>query len=133
MPKTPSIGLDQNQEGKFIDRYWGRVPKFIHRIPEAYICEVNPDYLELINMFIDGIIDKQNLSAELYKEIYSFADLMCSPCHMTQEDQALLRAYEYEYSNGEDEVCPEPECYAFCNESVCCGEVFSCKCVISCI
>jgi len=49
MPTTPSLGLDQNEKQKFIDRYWGRVPKFLHRIPEQNICEANPDYIKLLN------------------------------------------------------------------------------------
>ncbi len=127
MPKTPSMGLDQNQEGKFIDRYWGRVPKFIHRIPEQNICEANPDYITLIQLFIDGDIDQKNISEELYREVFAFVDKMCNPCLLTGEDQALMRAY-----NGLD-ACPDQRCDFNCDEVLCCNELLSCACPDVCV
>ena len=44
MAKTPSIGIDQNKDERFIDKYIGRIPQFLHSIPQAYICEVNPAF-----------------------------------------------------------------------------------------
>ncbi len=125
--KTPSVGIDQNKEGKFIDRYFGRIPKFIHRIPEQNICEANPDYLTLIGLFIDGNLNQKNVSEELYREVVAFVDKMCNPCIMEGEDMALLNAYE-----GRD-ACPEQECEFPCDALICCNELLSCKCDTMCV
>ncbi len=119
--KTPSIGLDQNQEGRFIDKYWGRVPKFLHWIPQANICDVNPEYINLINGVIDGNIFARNLSIELYNEIICFIDMMPNSCSMNQMDAALYRAY-----NG-NEACPNNLHLLDCNGFVCCGGYVDCK------
>ena len=71
---TPSIGIDQNGDKKFIDKYWGRVPKYLHIIPETIvnnkgIYECNPEYMQLIHDFMDGTIDERNLSQELMIDI----------------------------------------------------------------
>ncbi len=127
MAYTPSIGIDQNKEEAFQDRYWGRVPKFIHRIPEANICEVNQDYLTLIQLFIDGDIDQGSISRELYREVYDFVDKMCNPCIMNDEDQALMRAYDG------STACPDARCDFDCDEVLCCNEPLSCECVEPCV
>ena len=119
MAKTPSSGIDQNEGGKFIDRYWGRVPKFLHRIPEANICEVNQDYIDLINYILEGG-DRDNISDELYREILEFIDKMCNPCFMNDEDKALMRAYD-----GLP-ACPEPSIYMNCDDVICCNDIVSC-------
>jgi len=79
---TPSIGIDQNGEGKFKDRYWGRVPMYLHRIPETIgkpneeIVVCNPEYIELVLAFLDGNIDQKNLSIELYLDIITTVNLI---------------------------------------------------------
>ena len=120
MANTPSTGIDQNGDGKFVDRYWGRVPKFIHRIPERNICDANPDYITLLNLVIDGTIPRDNISEELYRELLDFIDTMCNPCFMNDEDKALLRAFD-----GLD-PCPEPGNWAHCDDIVCCNDIYSC-------
>lgn len=124
--KTPSYGIDQNKDDVFMDKYWGRVPKFIHRIPEQNICEANSDYIYLINLVIDGNIDKNNISADLYREILSFIDKMCNPCIMNDEDAALMRAYDGL------EACPEQRCELSCDDILCCNEILSCECESVC-
>jgi len=126
MPFTPSVGLDQNQDGTFIDRYWGRIPKFTHRVPEQNICEANEDYITLIGLFIDGEVSQKNISKELYREVYDFVDKMCNPCIMNEEDQALMRAYD-----GLD-ACPDSRCDFDCDEILCCNELLSCECDEAC-
>jgi len=121
MAFTPSMGIDQNQDGKFIDRYFGRVPKFIHMIPEQGICEVNQDYLTLIHGVINGTIPQDNIEEELYREVLDFIDKMCNPCNLNGIDQALLRAFD-----GHN-PCPEPSIYMQCDDYICCNEVLSCN------
>ncbi len=72
--RTPSYGINQNQEDTFIDKYWGRVPKYLHIIPETiytdnpiFMC--NPEYIELMEGYMDGSIVKENLSQELWYDI----------------------------------------------------------------
>jgi len=120
MPKTPSIGIDQNEEQTFIDKYWGRVPKFIHRIPERNICEANPDYLKLVRLVNDGLIPRSNISDGLYREIVKFIDDSCNPCTMSEEDYALLNAY-----NGLT-PCPPYSADEDCDVLVCCNTLYSC-------
>lgn len=73
--KTPSNKLDQYQDkNKFQDKYWGRVPMYLHMIPETMntdnsIYECNPEYIWLIEAFMAGTIEENNLSQELYQEI----------------------------------------------------------------
>lgn len=80
--KTPSIGIDQNEEGRFIDKYWGRLPMYLHRIPETanmgrkHIVECNPEYMKLVTAYLNGTINKDNLSYELYNEIEDVIDAM---------------------------------------------------------
>ncbi|RLA65928.1 MAG: hypothetical protein DRQ78_04925 [Epsilonproteobacteria bacterium] len=79
--RTPSFGIDQNKDKKFVDKYWGRCPKYLHRIQETinldpYIVECNPEFVLLVNGFIDGTIVEKNLSPELYAEVKQTVDLM---------------------------------------------------------
>jgi len=74
MAYTPSIGLDQNREGKFVDKYWGRVPMYLHIIPETLntdtpIVECNPDFMILFQGILSGTIDIENISKELQAEL----------------------------------------------------------------
>ena len=134
MPKTPSIGLDQNGSDKFIDRYFGRVPKFIHLIPEQNICEVNEDYIDLLIGFIEGTIHKSNISNELYREVVDFIDrAMCNPCILVGEEIPLNRVFQvrlHEAQNGLPkstvEACPNGQNILNCNDVVCCNLILSC-------
>jgi hypothetical protein len=84
MAKTPSVGLDQNAENRFIDKYWGRVPMYLHRIQETindnngtgYIVDVNPEYIYIMEGWIDGTINVDNLSMELQNDIIISVDLI---------------------------------------------------------
>ena len=128
MPKTPSYGIDQNQELPFIDKYWGRVPKMLHYIPEDYICKANPEYIYLINAIINDEIDKENISDELYFELADFINRMCNPCAMDGEDRALYRAY------SGLEPCPKPSIYGICDDVMCCDTIIiGCVDAIDCI
>jgi len=74
MPKTPSIGLDQNQEDKFIDRYWGRTPMYTHIVKETLntnnpIVECNKDYVVLFQGYLDGTLNLNNISQEMQAEL----------------------------------------------------------------
>ena len=69
MIRTPSIGIDQNDSDKFVDKYYGRMPKLLHGIEEADISTCNPEYIELINGFMDLTIPSQNISDELLIEV----------------------------------------------------------------
>ena len=82
--KTPSFGIDQNQDGPFIDKYIGRIPMYLKRIPETindgdgYVVVCNPEYIQLVKDFEDGIIDRDNMSIELYNEVTEVIDLIPS-------------------------------------------------------
>ena len=133
--RTPSIGIDQNEENYFIDRYIGRMPKFLHMIPEAGICDVNPDYIRLIMAFINGDIDKNNISDELYKEVSDFIDVYNDPdaeCGMSDEDKALTVIIAY-FNNPANapwanppEACKEPDFWLNCDDLICCSKIVSC-------
>lgn len=125
--KTPSYGIDQNQDKKFIDRYWGRIPKFLHMIPEQNICIPNEDYLTLLQYVIDDEIPVDNISTELYKEMLDFISKMCNPCVMNDEDKALMRAYEGL------EPCSTLENSVECEAMVCCNQIFTCVDEVECL
>lgn len=118
--KTPSKGIDQNQDGKFIDKYWGRVPQFLKYLPEAYICDPNPEYVELIQGYIDGTITEDHLSKELYTELEKIVLNIGCPCLLTGKERAIMNAFLG------NESCPAPSHTLTCGESVCCNEWFSC-------
>ncbi len=79
--KTPSIGLDQNREKRSIDKYWGRVPMYLHRIQETIgtnkeVIVVNPEFAYLFNQELNSTLTKENISIELYNDIVSVIDLI---------------------------------------------------------
>ena len=80
--KIPSVLNDQwNDENKPQDKFWGRVPMYLHIIPETIHTEneiftCNPEYMYLVNQFMLGTIDERNLSQELYYEIKYVVDNM---------------------------------------------------------
>ena len=124
MPKTPSIGLDQNKKETFRDRYWGRVPQFLIYMPESYLCEANPEYIELMNLYLDNDA-KENLRDVLSKELFAelekiMLNILC-PCLLTGKERALVNAF---YGN---DPCARPNHMLDCSGTVCCNEIISCK------
>ncbi len=69
MARTPSMGLDQNGDGRQIDKYWGRTPQFLHKIEESNIYVCNPEYIHLMYLYVVGDIGSVNISIELKEEI----------------------------------------------------------------
>ena len=124
--KTPSKGLDQNKEGKFIDKYWGRIPAFLIYMPESFLCDINPEYLELFNGFLTGEISKDNLSIELYYELERLKLNMGCPCLLSGEERAILNAMV-----GAP-TCPPPSHKLECGTKVCCNLTVSCKSLTVC-
>ena len=124
--KTPSTGIDQNKDGKFIDRYWGRVPMFLHRMDMKTICIPNPDYIRLVQLVIDDEIPLVNISQDLLKEITWFIDRMCNPCLMNDEEKALFRAFQGL------EPCIIPEAKEDCDAMVCCNSKYLCSEPVDC-
>jgi len=122
MPRTPSMGIDQNQDGKFIDKYWGRLPQFLRYLPESFICEVNPEYLELLRNYIDGLINPDNISDELRYEIENLIVNADCPCLLTGKERAILIAL----AGGEP--CAPPSSKLPCNvgDTVCCNATVMC-------
>ncbi len=130
MPVTPSLGLDQNREAKFMDRYWGRVPQFLLYMPESFACEINPDYVELMNLYIiahasndQAVIDKfkDNISKELYAELSNIMLNLDCPCLLTGKERAIIEGF---YGN---DPCARPSHMLNCTETVCCNEIISCE------
>ena len=76
MAYTPSTGIDQNQDGKFIDKYYGRIPIYLHSIPEARIYECNEEYIELVIAFIDGTLELNNIGVELHRQLELTVDAL---------------------------------------------------------
>jgi len=77
MPRTPSIGIDQDINSRYMDKYWGRCPQFLHKIPEAYIYICNPDYLWLLQSRVNDTLVIENISVELLRELDEVLALMC--------------------------------------------------------
>jgi len=70
--KTPSRFINQNPDkyaDLFEDKYYGEVPKYLRKIPEAGIYECNPEYIDLMYAFFYGSAPKQNMSPTLIKSI----------------------------------------------------------------
>lgn len=67
--KTPSFLIDQDFVSHYEDRYTGRLPIYLHMVPEAKQYECNPEYINLFLSYINGDIDEKNLSRELYLEV----------------------------------------------------------------
>ena len=47
------LDIDTETYG-FQDVYIGRLPRLIHEIPEADIWECNPEYVQLMILFVNG-------------------------------------------------------------------------------
>lgn len=120
MPKTPSMGIDQNDEKKFIDKYWGNLSQFLVYIPEAYNCEVNPDYLRLLEGYLLGTVKRENISPSLLQEIENIVVNIDCPCLLTGKERAIVEAYLG------NEPCQKPSAKLNCNEAVCCNELVLC-------
>ena len=121
--KTPSLGLDQNEAAKFVDRYWGRVPQFLLYMPETFTCEPNPDYLLLLNLMASGHLMKHNVSIELWRELeWLFGNVHCV-CLLTNKEQAIMNAF----LGGES--CAQLEWKLPCGpgEVVCCNQRVLCE------
>jgi len=128
MARTPSMGIDQNLDGKFIDKYWGIVPQFIIYQPENYRCEVNPDYLFLLQAYINGEIDPDNISQDLRFEIENIVINADCPCLLSGKERAILIAL----SGGEP--CAAPSSRIACNpgDKICCNATLLCDPVTLC-
>lgn len=130
MNNTPSMGIDQNGDKKFIDRFYGRIPVFLRYIPEAFICDVNPEYVELIIAYLDGDINPENISEELTLEIENIVLNYDCPCLLTGEERAVVRAIAYYRLNGSlagYEGCPPPTAVLKCTGILCCNQIVMCK------
>ncbi len=99
--KTPSIGIDQNQSDRFMDKYWGRVPQMIHSVPEANIWLCNPEYIWLIENYISGDLVEKNVSIELYAEIEDLVNASGGSRPLTEEETKLLECYGVENAPGD--------------------------------
>jgi hypothetical protein len=121
MPVTPSLGIDQNEKKRFIDRYWGRVPQFLIYQPENFICEANQDYLYLMNLFLSGELIRENISQELWNELEMLILNLKCPCLMSMEDRAIIDAF---YGKT---PCENRTWKLNCDEMVCCNEVVLCQ------
>jgi hypothetical protein len=120
MIRVPSIGNDQNQDGKFIDKYWGRVPRFLIYEPWAFRCEANPEYLYLIDEYLNGRIDDHNLSNDLLLEIEKLIVNFSCPCMLTGEERTITDAYLGR------KPCMKVITRVSCDDTLCCNEVLNC-------
>jgi len=119
--KTPSWGLDQNQEQTFIDRYWGRVPQFIIYQPDNFRCEANTDYLYLMELYIAGKLNRDNVSRELWRELELITLNIGCPCLLTMKDRAIIDAFLG------NRPCENRNWKLNCMESICCNEIVMCE------
>jgi len=120
--KTPAKGIDQNYKDKFIDKYFGRMPMMLHMIEEAHICEVNPEYVELLRLFEEGVLCKDNLSVELFREFSFILNHECYECLLNRAERAIVRALRGEVP------CPKLIPYLLCgpDDYMCCDDIFYC-------
>jgi len=121
MAKTPSYGIDQNEGGRFIDKYWGRVPQFLRFIPEAFICEVNPEFIQLMQWYTDGTLERDNVNPSLYAEIENIMLNIACPCLLDGKDRAIMNAFLG------NEICPPPSHLLTCGDLVCCNSWWACE------
>jgi len=128
MARTPSIGIDQNLDGRFVDKYWGIVPKFIIYQPENYRCEVNPDYLFLLDAYINGNINPDNISESLRIEIEHMIINADCPCTLTGEERAIIIALK----GGEPCSPPSPRLACNPGDTVCCNSTLMCDLISQC-
>ncbi len=126
MARTPSWGLDQNQEKAFIDRYWGRVPQFIIYQPKNFRCEANTDYLDLMEMFVQGKLVRDNVSKELWRELELIVLNIGCPCLLTAMDRDIIEAYLG------NRPCENWTWKLNCGESICCNENVLCSAPTKC-
>lgn len=107
--KTPSWKINQpRDENYFQDKYIGRMPKMLHSIPEADIYVCNPEYLDMLNEFIEGTLNESNLSAELYAECSAMVDLMAvDPGLWSIEDGKIMACFDEKYPGI---ITPDPTC-----------------------
>lgn len=130
MARTPSSGIDQNGSHTFIDKYWGRVSQFLQWNPAAYICEVNPEYIELMDGLIDGSILPENVSDELFNEIQLLLVNEDCPCLLEPKERALMTTYN---SDPRDyEPCSVPSDRLDCDSTVCCNTILLCNPLTEC-
>ncbi len=94
MAKTPSSGIDQNGDGKFIDKYWGRVPQMLHSIPEANIWVCNPEYVLLMEMYVANTLNENDVSHELWAEIRKLFDSYAGGILLTEKEKKILECYD---------------------------------------
>jgi len=118
---TPSWGLDQNEEKKFIDRYWGRVPQFNIYQPDNFRCEANQDYLTLMNLFVAGKLNRSNISRELWLELELITLNIACPCLLTMKDRAIVEAFLG------NRPCESRSWKLNCMETICCNEIVLCE------
>jgi len=70
--KTPSRFINQNPDKMadlFEDKYYGEIPKYLKRIPEAGIYECNQEYIDLMYAHFYGSAPVQNMSPTLIADI----------------------------------------------------------------
>jgi hypothetical protein len=121
MPRIPSSGIDQNEEGKFRDIYVGQVPKFLVYQPENNKCVVNPEYLYLMEKMKNQELVQENLPIDLWRELEFIVLNVDCPCLLTGEERAVVIAY-----NG-GIPCDYEHWKLDCSESVCCNTMLSCE------
>ena len=93
--KTPSSLINQDDTTSIVDKYYGRMPKLLKSIKEADISICNPEYIELVNGFMDLSIDSQNISQELLTEIEELINDMAElPETRTFENNAIIACIE---------------------------------------
>jgi len=121
--KTPSWGLDQNEEKRFIDRYWGRIPLFLIFQPYNNKCVVNEDFLHLFNLFLSGKLQKQNVSIDLWRQMTSMKKGMVCMCTLTHEERTFIKVFL------KQEPCDAKNIpwMLKCNEKKCCNDIVACK------
>ena len=92
--RIPS-SLDVQDDELYTDKYYGRVPKMLHAIEEADIGECNPEYVELVDGFMDSTIPSQNISTELLNEIEALINIMGDePGTRSWEDNKVIACVE---------------------------------------
>ena len=72
--KLSSYLIPKDEDPKTNPKYWGKVPKYTHIIPETLfgsqpIYECNEEYIYLFSNYIIGKLDTRNISIELTNEL----------------------------------------------------------------
>lgn len=96
--KTPScqnnrILYPDDIDNRFDNRkYWGRVPRFINKIEETDMYECNPEYIYLIECVMNGKINTDNISHDLFCEIEKLINkIPDESISRTDEENRLLQ------------------------------------------